>query len=176
MSDGQDSGLDDFVRLLTEHQLTLQAFIMSSLGNYADTVDVLQLTNVALWKKASQFRTDAPFLPWALKVAKFEILTFLRSRRRDRHIFSPELVDQMIDAATEQAGDVEVRSRALRECIQALSERNREFLRIRYAQEHSIQQIAAKTGRSLEAVKSLYHRIRRSIERCIDRKVARDCR
>lgn len=179
MNDGskeyEDQGhLGEFVRLLTEHQVDLQAFIMSSLGNYPDTLDVLQLTNLALWKKASQFRPGARFIPWAFKVAKYEILAFLRVRRKDRHVFSPALVECMVEVADERWQHLPERSDALRKCITEMSERNREFLQIRYAQEQSIKQIAEKTGRSAEAVKSIYHRIRKSIERCIDRKLAQE--
>jgi RNA polymerase sigma-70 factor, ECF subfamily len=176
MNEHSEQTLDQFIRMLTEHQVILQAFIMSSLGNYADTQDVLQLTNMALWKKASQFRQDAKFLPWALNVAKFEILAFMRARRRERHAFCPELVELMVDVASERSTEVTARSDALRECIKNLPERSREFLRIRYAQDQSIKQISEKTGRSIDAVKSLYLRIRRSLERCIDRRIAAEVR
>src|SRR3990172_9832777 len=112
MSDGGGEHVDDLIRMLTDHQVDLQAFIMSSLGNYSDTLDVLQLTNIALWKKAEKFRPGAAFLPWALKVAKYEILAFLRKRRRDRHTFSPELVELMVDVAAERAAELPVRSSA----------------------------------------------------------------
>ena len=176
MSKSGEQGLDAFIRMLTDHQVDLQAFIMSSLGNYSDTMDVLQLTNIALWKKAAQFRPDAKFLPWALKVAKYEILAFMRVRRRDRHTFSPEIVELMIDVAVERSQDTSTRSNALRDCIKELPERSREFLRIRYSQQQSIRDVAEKTGRSVDAVKSLYLRIRRALGRCIDRKVAAEAR
>jgi len=176
MKKSSDRPPDQFICLLTEHQVDLQAFIMSSLGNYSDTLDVLQLTNLALWKKASQFLPDAKFLPWALNVAKFEILAFMRARRRDRHTFSPELVELMVDVASRRSPEVSARGRALLECIKELPERSREFLRIRYAQDQSVKQISEKTGRSTDAVKSLYFRIRRSLERCIERRIAAEAR
>ena len=117
MEQGDKQQLEEFVRLLTIHQVDVQAFIMSSLGDYADTADVLQATNVALWKKADQFISGSSFIPWAFKVAKFEILAFLRTRRRDRHVFSPELVEIMIDAAEEHSKGFASRSDALRECM-----------------------------------------------------------
>ena len=166
----------EFIGLLTDHQVDLQAFILSSLGDYANTLDVLQRTNVVLWQKASQFRKGAPFLPWALKVAKLEILAYMRARRRDRHVFCPEVVELMVDTAIERAAQLSPRSDALRQCIKELPERSREFLRIRYAQEQSVKQISEKTGRSIDAVKSLYHRIRIALARCIDRKVASSLR
>jgi RNA polymerase sigma-70 factor, ECF subfamily len=166
----------EFIGLLTDHQVDLQAFILSSLGDYANTLDVLQRTNVVLWQKASQFRKGAPFLPWALKIAKFEILAYMRARRRDRHVFCPEVVELMVDTAIERSAELTPRSDALRQCIKELPERSREFLRIRYAQEQSVKQISEKTGRSIDAVKSLYHRIRIALARCIDRKVAGNSR
>jgi RNA polymerase sigma-70 factor (ECF subfamily) len=161
----------EFIRLLTDHQVDLQAFILSSLGDYANTLDVLQRTNVVLWQKAAQFHKGAPFLPWALKVAKFEILSYMRVRRRDRHVFCPEVVELMVDTAIERSAEFSPRCDALRQCIKELPERSREFLRIRYAQEQSVKQISEKTGRSIDAVKSLYHRIRMALARCIDRMV-----
>lgn len=171
-----DKETAEFITLLTDHQIDLQAFILSSLGDYSNTLDVLQRTNIVLWKKASEFRHGAPFLPWALKVAKYEILAFMRARRRDRHVFRPEVVDLMVDAAIEQSYEVSGRSEALRECIKELPERSREFLRIRYAQEQSVKQISEKTGRSVDAVKSLYHRIRVALAECIERKLAAEAR
>src|SRR5882757_955755 len=162
----------EFIGMLTDHQVDLLAFILSSLGDYSDTLDVLQRTNIVLWQKAALFRRGAPFLPWALKIAKFEILAFMRQRRRDRHVFCPEVVELMVDTAIERSGELSPRSDALRQCIKELPERSREFLRIRYAQQQSVKQISEKTGRSIDAVKSLYHRIRVALGRCIDRKVA----
>jgi RNA polymerase sigma-70 factor (ECF subfamily) len=166
----------EFIGMLTDHQVDLQAFIMSSLGDHADTLDVLQRTNVVLWKKASHFRAGSPFLPWALKIAKYEILAFMRARRRDRHVFRPEVVELMADVAIERSAELSLRSEALRDCIKRLPERSREFLRIRYTQEQSVKEISEKTGRSVEAVKSLYHRIRLTLGRCIDRTLAADAR
>ena len=174
MARGDEQHLDDFVRLLTVHQVDIHAFIMSSLGDYADTADVLQATNMALWKKADQFIPGSGFVPWSFKVAKFEILAFLRTRRRDRHVFSPELVEMMISVAEERSQTFASRSDALRQCMKKMSEQNREFLRIRYAQDQNIKQIAEKTGRSIESVKSLYHRIRKAIERCVERRMAQE--
>ncbi|QDU53907.1 sigma-70 family RNA polymerase sigma factor [Aeoliella mucimassa] len=171
-SDPRDEPVDAFIRLLTDHQVDLQAFIMSSLGNHPDTLDVLQATNIALWKKASVFDPTAPFLPWAIGVARFEVLAFMRKKRRDRHTFSPEVVELLMDVAAHRTSETSCRSRALMECIKELPERNREFLQIRYAQQQSVRQVASKTGRTVEAVKSLYLRIRRALEHCIDRRLA----
>jgi RNA polymerase sigma-70 factor (ECF subfamily) len=171
-----DDATAEFIRLLTDHQVDLQAFILSSLGDYSHSLDVLQRTNVVLWKKAVEFRTGAPFLPWALKIAKYEILAHMRARRRDRHVFHPEVVEMMVDVAIQRSAGLSMRSEALRDCIKELPERSRNFLRIRYAQEQTVKQVSEKTGRSVDAVKSLYQRIRMKLGQCIDRKLAAEAR
>jgi RNA polymerase sigma-70 factor (ECF subfamily) len=172
-----DETRDKFIRMMTEHQLDLQAVIFSSLGDYTNTMDVLQQTNVVLWRKASEFRPDASFLPWALKIAKYEMLAFVRARRHDRHVLlSPEVVELMCDMAIERSSTISQRAEAFQECVKQLPERSLEFLRIRYAQNQSIEQISAKTGRSIGSVKSLYHRIRVKLGECIERKVAVESR
>jgi RNA polymerase sigma-70 factor (ECF subfamily) len=91
-------------------------------------------------------------------------------------VFRSEVVELMLDVAIERSTGLSMRSEALRDCIKELPERSREFLRIRYAQEQSVKQIAEKTGRSVDAVKSLYHRIRTTLGRCIDRRLAAESR
>src|SRR4029078_10716535 len=98
--------------------------------------------------KAAQFRKGAPFLPWALKIAKLEILAYMRARRRDRHVFSLEVVEVMVDTAIERSAELSPRSDALRQCIKELPERSREFLRIRYAQEQAVKQDSEERRRS----------------------------
>jgi RNA polymerase sigma-70 factor (ECF subfamily) len=100
----------------------------------------------------------------------------MRVRRHDRHTFTPELVELMIDVASEPTQDTTTRSNALRDCVKELPERSREFLQIRYAQQQSIRDVAEKTGRSEGAVKGIYLRIRRALEHCIDRKLAAEAK
>lgn len=165
---------DRFVQLLTEHQVQLRGFILASLGDDADSHDVLQSTNLALWRKAAEFRPDAELLPWALGVARFEILAFLRDRSRDRLVFRAELVEAMADTASELVAKMPARRLALRECLKEVPEKNRILLRLRYAHNQSITQISAFSGRSMDGVKSLLLRIRKALARCIELRLAEE--
>ncbi|WP_197529634.1 sigma-70 family RNA polymerase sigma factor [Botrimarina mediterranea] len=175
-AEGHEAEIDQFIRRLTDHQVDLQGFILSSLGSYSDALDVLQQTNIALWKKADQFHAGSPFMPWALQVAKYEILAFLRKRRRDRHQFSSEVVELMVDMAIQRSSNLSQRSEALMDCIKELPERSRHFLAIRYASDRSVSEVAEISGRTVEAVKSVFLRIRRSLEECIDRRLTSEAR
>lgn len=164
----ESSSLDAFVQDLTSSQGRLRAFILASLGNYADTADVLQRTNLVLWKKASEFRPGSEFLPWAFATARYEVLAFVRDSKRDRHVFTEEVGTLMLDMAADEALYADTRRESLRICLEKLPPRNRELLWLRYGDEQSIRQIATTLQRSDDAVKSLFLRIRKTLERCVE--------
>ena len=168
MSDGPDVNLDAYVQQLTASQGRLRGFILASLGNYVDTADVLQRTNLILWKKAREYRPDAEFLPWALTIARYEVLSFIRDRQRDRLVYSSDVAELMLDAAAAEATDSDDRQLALRKCLEKAPRRSMDMLWQRYGAEKSIRQIAADANRSEDAVKSLLLRIRKALQRCIE--------
>jgi RNA polymerase sigma-70 factor, ECF subfamily len=164
---------DAYVQKLTAHQVHLQGYIFASLANHADAEDVLQRTNLTLLKKGGSFPPDGEFLPWAIAVAKYEILSFIRDFRRDRAVFNPALVELMCDSAALEVTEVTQRQEVLRGCLQQLPERSRRFLTLRYASDKTLQQIAETSGRSIDGVKAVLFRLRRKLEQCVERGLAR---
>ena len=104
---------DDFIQLLTSHQTQLRGVILAGLGNYVDCQDVLQKTNLAIWKKAAEFDDSKSFLAWAIGIARFEILAFMRDRQRDRHVFDPEVADLLVAQAEREVGGLPERQIAV---------------------------------------------------------------
>jgi RNA polymerase sigma-70 factor, ECF subfamily len=168
MSDERSEALEAYVQQLTASQSRLRGYILASLGNYADAADVLQRTNLVLWKKAGEFRPGAEFLPWGLTIARYEVLSFLRDGQRDRHVYSTAVAELMLDSATAEASDANERQVALRKCLEKVPRRNRELLWQRYSAEMSIRQIAAEANRTEDSIKSLFLRIRKGLERCVE--------
>lgn len=160
---------DEFIKLLTEHQSQLLGFVMASLGNYENAADVLQQTNVVLWQKAEQLRAGSEFLPWALAIAKFKVLSFVRDQQRERLVFSPEITEQLSELALTRVEDMSTRRLALRECLKKLPPPKQEMLQQYYTYNLSIAKIAANTQSSAEAIKSRLKRVRRTLAECVDR-------
>jgi len=150
------------------HQSHLRAFVLGSLGDYTHCEDVLQQTNLILWEKCGDFRPGAEFLPWALAIARFEILAFFRDRQRDRLVFHPDVVELMTEAALPEIKQVSERQHALRECIKRLPECQWEVLKLFYVANARMKEIARQIGRSVDGVKSLLLRIRNALRRCIE--------
>ncbi|WP_425396052.1 sigma-70 family RNA polymerase sigma factor [Aeoliella sp.] len=164
------AGLDRFVTCLTESQSSLHAFLVASLGNYDDAGEVLQRTNLALWRKARQFDPEAKFMPWAVAVARYEVLAFYRDRSRDKHVFSEELAVNMLDATATLLPELTPRLAALRECIAELPATSRDMLRHRYEDDATLLQISQQLDRTENAIKFALVRIRKALAACIDRR------
>jgi len=172
--DSLNSEMERYVQELTTHQSRLRGYILAALGNYANSADVLQRTNLKLWKKAGEFRPGAAFLPWAMAIARYEILSFLRDHQRDRLVFSEDVAMLLMDSAESELGDPGDRQSALRKCMERLPKRSRELLWFRYDEGKSIKQIAEESDRTQDSVKCLLLRVRKSLEKCIEAKLRLD--
>jgi hypothetical protein len=65
---------EHFVRELTRCPNGIFAYILSLVGNLDATRDIQQETNVVLWRKAGEFKAGSNFMPWALGIARMQVL------------------------------------------------------------------------------------------------------
>ncbi|MEO1496113.1 MAG: sigma-70 family RNA polymerase sigma factor [Planctomycetota bacterium] len=160
---------EEFVRELTGAQLGLFRYISTLLGNPNDAQDVLQATNIVLWRKAGDFRPGSNFRAWSERVAYFQSRAYLRDRGRDKHVFSEPLMETLAARSVEPDDERQI---ALRHCLTQLPQKSRALLRERYGDGAPIKEIAARNNRGVSAIKGALLRIRRTLLGCIQRKLA----
>ncbi len=162
---------ENLVALITRHQAVLYAYVLSLWPDQARADDVLQETNLVLWRKAAEFDTSKPFMPWACKIAWFQVKAARRDAARDKHVFNSELVDLL---AAEDDSNLETTTaldHALRDCLEQLPEDKRELILRRYQPESSVNEMAATRNLSPGALSGQLHRIRLSLENCVEGKL-----
>ncbi len=159
-----------FVALLTGEQMGLLYYITMLLGDPHAAENVLQDTNLVIWRKAADFQPGTSFSAWSRKVAFWQVKAYVRDRGRDRHVFQEKLIEQLANRSTEQLVEPE-RRLALRHCLQTLSQANLDLLRGRYEEGLNIAQIASKVAKTEVAVRAALMRIRRTLQRCIESKL-----
>lgn len=162
---------ESFVALLTAEQLPLLRYITTLLGDADSASNVLQETNLVLWRKASEFQSGTSFAAWSKKVAYWQTLAFIRNRKRDRHVFSEELVKQ-IASRPALNNDLDETRMALRHCLTELSAQHLELIKQRYAGNDTIATLASKLGLKQNAVKVRLYRIRQALLNCIQYQMA----
>lgn len=159
--------IETFVKQLTAHQQRVYGYVYSLLGDHSRSSDVVQETNLVLWRKIGEFEPDRPFLPWAFAIARFQVLAHLRDQKRDRCLLDSDLVSTLTEQVQEQAAHFDGFREALRHCVQHLSDDHRELVECRYFRALPIAEIAAATHRTAGAVKVALVRVRRQLADCV---------
>jgi RNA polymerase sigma-70 factor (ECF subfamily) len=154
---------------ITASQRKLYAYIQSLLDNSAAAWDVLQETNVVLWKKQAEFRPGTKFDAWAFTVARFQVMAYLRDRKREPlDVMTPELCDLLAEDAAVQAAEFDHRMAALLKCREQLPERARRLVDLYYERGRSVKEVSADLSMGTEAVKQALFRLRRMLQDCIE--------
>jgi RNA polymerase sigma-70 factor, ECF subfamily len=170
MMDEPDTN-EQFVGQLTEHQNRIYGYVYSLLGDHSRAADVVQETNLVLWRKIDEFQPDRPFLPWAFAIARFQVMACLRDRKRDRLLLDAELVEVMSDEVERKAEQLDAIRAALRHCLQALSTSNRDLVDRRYYRGMSLATVSAATDRSIGSIKVALLRIRQQLAECVQKRL-----
>ncbi|MBI1370612.1 MAG: sigma-70 family RNA polymerase sigma factor [Planctomycetes bacterium] len=157
-----------FVRLLTDHQSRLYAYILTSVGDADAAGDILQDTNLVLWEKWEQAMGAGSFTAWAYGVARHKVLTYAQRKGRDRLVFDASMLDLISTEAVRAAEETGGRIGQLKHCIETLPEHARKALTARYEGGKSLGQIAELIGRSVTATTQLLYRTRVALLECME--------
>lgn len=163
----------EFVRLLTDHQSSLRAYIISLMPGQPGAHDVLQETNIVLWEKREKFELGTNFTAWSFAIARYNVLEHRRKLRRDgRLIFNDDLLDTLAPEPEETLpSQLEERQAALEVCLGKLSPTDRELINYRYQRGHSVEEYATRSGKSAGALRVTLFRIRAALRKCIHRQI-----
>jgi RNA polymerase sigma-70 factor (ECF subfamily) len=172
MNEASRQSTDQIVQLLTNVQQQLTRYVRTLVPNRSDAEEVLQETNLFVWRHADEFELGTNFAAWACKIAYYQVLTFRKRQSRSRLCFSDALVEQLADGAVERLARTNDEAEALDLCMEKLSVDDRELLELRYEPGATVEVIARQIGRSTKAVYNALGRIRTWLLECVERAAA----
>lgn len=154
-----------FTQIIQRHRDTILGFAIKMTGNPSDAEDIVQDISLILVKKLDTFKGNSKFSTWLYKVTLNTCyLALNKSKRRKEHELSANsLYDSASGSPAQSPKWAENPGRILlyresaevvRDAVNALSERNRDILRLRYIDGFSTAQVGEITGISISAVKS----------------------
>ena len=165
-----------FVRLLTAHQRDLYAYINTLLAGDIATADVLQDTNLDLWKRLGEFDFSRPFLPWAYGFAYQRVLAYRKTRSRSRLVFSEQIIELISDAYINDLVSADTRLAALQKCLDKLAHKQSQLISDRYIGKISVKALAARLGSTANQISARLYRIRRTLAKCVEITLAAETR
>jgi RNA polymerase sigma-70 factor, ECF subfamily len=161
---------EEFMRLLVRHQPQIYYTILALIGSWSDAEDVLQETIAVMWRKYDHFQPGSNFLAWALTVARFQSMSFIKRRAQlgSRHIWlSQRALEALARPIEARAATAEARAEALNKCLAKLPEHQRLLLARRYEEGATVKSIARNLGRTVQAVYKSLNRLHDVLLQCV---------
>ena len=167
---------EQFVQLFAANERHLRAFARSMGLGWSEVDDVIQTVSLVMWRKWDQFEPESDFMRWARVITRFEVLKARRKLARDRHVFRDDLMELLAEAAEERDEAVcrERYREALTDCLEGLPEKSRGLIGAAYAGDQTIRNLAVTIGKSATALYKTLDRIRKSLQVCIEDRLAEE--
>ena len=166
---------DLIVTQLVEYQSALLAFIYTLLPGDSSVNDVLQRTNLVIWRKRKDFKEGTNFKSWAFSIAHWEVRAYLKEcKRKSWLVVDDELCDKLNQSMTFLVEDVPFAHLRgdLEFCIQRLRPQDQDLLQHRYFSDNTLKDFSEKTGRPINSLKTTLNRIRIALRKCIEARIA----
>ena len=158
-----------FAYLMMQNKDALYRYLFSMHPWVDEVDDLLQDTAMTLWKKIDEFDSKREFLPWALRVAYFEVLRWRKHMRKRRFVLSEELVNKLSTAASEQSDLDEARFAALQDCVEKLPGKQRNIVLQRYGKEGTLKELAEQMKISVHKVYHTLDTARGALVDCVEK-------
>ena len=165
----QRTQTEQFAELHARHRAELLRYVRILVPNTEDAEEVLQEACVVSWNKFDEFEPGTNFVAWARRIAYFEILKFRRRRRDTLLQLSDEVLDTLADETDSASDELTDQCEKLVTCIERLTPRDREVIRMRYSDGRSAQGVAEVLKRPVDGIFKTLRRIRQQLMRCVTR-------
>lgn len=167
---------EEFIELLTGAQSAVFGYVMSLCHDQALAKDILQETNLTLWRKAEDFEEGTHFTAWACRTAYFHVLNHRRKQSREQLVFDEDVFDYLAERQEQRSGGglTDLRLEALRTCISVLPPGQRDLIDRRYLPGATVQAIAIEDGKTEGAISQALFRIRTALQKCVEQKLLKE--
>jgi RNA polymerase sigma-70 factor (ECF subfamily) len=121
----------------------------------------------------AEFDRRREFMPWAYRIARYQIMAHFKTVARQRRVFSEGMLQQIaqrIEERQTKAGGLVANTdqmEALESCLEKLPQRQREYVDLRYRQSLSVRDIAARLAATENTVLTMLSRARLALGRCV---------
>ncbi len=169
--------LEEYSNVVREHQASLRSYVRSLGVELAWVDDVAQEAFVLAFKKQEKIREDVSIGAWLRGIAKNIVLNELAKKRRRQRLLDervPELMSQLQESQDRKKFD-EIdwearRSRALKACLEKLTQRSQSIVKARYFEERTSEEIGEAHAMTANAVRLVLFNVRKKLAFCLKKK------
>jgi RNA polymerase sigma factor (sigma-70 family) len=154
-----------FREILRQLQKPVYYYIRRMVLDHDDADDVTQTTFIKAWKGLPEFRGESKISTWVHRIAYYESLNFLESKKRVNKIPLDEVhhaLGRSLQEDSLYSGD-EIQ-RKLQVAMAQLPEKQKAVFVMKYYEEMKYEEMAEITGTSVGALKASFHHAVTKIE------------
>ena len=152
----------NFAVLVDKYEGKVYSYVFYLMGNREDTEEIVQDTFVKAYRSLSQFRGEASFSTWLIRIAHFGCLTRFRLKVPNKVAIEEAELDSE-EAEIGKELDRKDRKEILNRALARLKPDERSVVTLFYFNELSLNEIMEVTQLSLSNVKILLHRSRKKL-------------
>lgn len=156
------------VQVLSQYQVMIQAQARSICGDWQLAEDVYQEIAMILAKDPDAIPEDDGVIPWLREMTRRKSLEWGRKHRRMPQLLDEQILCQVADEvdAGERGAEIELKEQ-LEQCLDKMTEQQQDILYGRYHEGASGEELARRSGRTVQAIYAILKRARMAIERCV---------
>ena len=162
---GSNKNATEHLQLITSHQRMLAAYLRTLVRDPSLAEDILQETNIALWKNSSKFKKGTDFPAYACSIGYRKAIDHFRREKKSKPlIFDSALAEKVAETLAELPETPGHRAAALRK----LPLDDRALLQKRYRDGLTIREISRTTRSSESKLQNHFAALRKLLRSCID--------
>jgi RNA polymerase sigma-70 factor, ECF subfamily len=156
-----------FLALFLTSEKEVFRYISALVPCVTDAQDLVQQTALALWRKFGEYDPRQPFTPWACRFALLEVKEFLRRNQKWQALLEGDLADELVQRRASLRADLDRRLAFLPGCLDKLPSHQRAVVEGYYYERQSVESLATRTGRTVQAIYKSLQRIRQTLLECV---------
>ena len=158
-----------FLKLFMKNQGELFGFIMKLLPNFSVAEDIMQDTMMTTWEKFASFEEGTDFTAWAKQIARYKVMGYIRKNKNQSMVhFCDDVLEDLANREPAHASQ-STYFEALHGCVDKLNGHSREIVRLRYAKNMKVKEIAERLDTTCNALSKHMSRVHHSLKNCIER-------
>lgn len=154
----------------------LRAWLAAQAPPGVDVDEIAQRSFVAAYTRLSEFALGTSFSAWLFTIARYQLKTETTRLRRvaDYHTrYAPDLLQRELERRGGEPPELwTTRIEHLQACLETLGEHLRRFITWRYVEEIPLEEMAARSERSVAAVKKQLWLLRQKLLHCVESRMA----
>lgn len=168
-----DTGSNQFLKLLMPNQKRIFSYILTLVPNYSNAEDVMQEVAQLLWEKFPEYTPNTDFVAWALAIARYKVLELYKESDRIQQRLSKETIRVLEKEAPKFREDYDAKLGALKKCVIQLDVDDYKLVQLRYEANQKVKIIASRYGCSIYRIYRSLARIHNLLLTCIKSQVLR---